>query len=91
MERNKSTHSLQDTARRVAINTVHIRCIYGMCTDPIYDIFGRKIIKYTAIYGVYIRFWPTLTISKGLHAVATPRSKSKNARRPHADSCVYGA
>ena len=33
-------------------STLHIRCIYG--------IFGRKITKYTVIYGVYIRFWPTL-------------------------------
>jgi hypothetical protein len=34
--------------------TIYIRCIYG--------IFGREIIKYTVIYGVYIRFWPTLLI-----------------------------
>ena len=32
--------------------TMYIRCIYG--------IFGRELIKYTVIYGVYIRFWPTL-------------------------------
>jgi len=32
--------------------TIHIRCIYG--------VFGRKITKYTVIYGAYIRFWPTL-------------------------------
>jgi len=31
---------------------IHIRCKYG--------IFCRKKNKYTAIYGVYIRFWPTL-------------------------------
>jgi hypothetical protein len=24
--------------------------------------FGRKITKYTGIYGVYIWFWPTLTM-----------------------------
>jgi len=30
----------------------HIRCIHG--------IFGRKIMKCTVIYGVYIQFWPTL-------------------------------
>jgi len=34
--------------------TIYIRCTYG--------IFGREIIKYTVIYGVYIRFWPTLHI-----------------------------
>jgi len=32
--------------------TIYIRCIYG--------IFGREITEYTVIYGVYIRFWPTL-------------------------------
>jgi hypothetical protein len=31
--------------------TVHM-CIYG--------IFGREIARYTVIYGVYIRFCPTL-------------------------------
>jgi len=25
-----------------------------------YSVFGREIAKYTVIYGVYIRFWPTL-------------------------------
>jgi hypothetical protein len=33
---------------------IYIRCING--------IFGREIIKCTVIYGVYIRFWPTLVI-----------------------------
>jgi len=27
-----------------------------------YGNFGREITKYTVIYGVYIRFWPTLCI-----------------------------
>jgi hypothetical protein len=31
-----------------------MRCING--------IFGREVTKYTAIYGVYMRFWPTLII-----------------------------
>jgi len=30
----------------------------------IYSIFGREIIKYTVIYGVYIQFWPTLCIHR---------------------------
>ena len=34
--------------------TIYMRCIYG--------IFGREITKYTVIYGVHIRFWPTLYI-----------------------------
>jgi len=32
----------------------NIRCIYG--------IFGREITIHTVVYGVYIRFWPTLCI-----------------------------
>ena len=36
-------------------STIHIRCIYG--------IFGREITKNTVIYGVYIRFCPTLATS----------------------------
>jgi hypothetical protein len=32
--------------------TIYIRCTYGD--------FDREITKYTLIYGVYIRFWPTL-------------------------------
>ena len=31
-------------------------------TIYIYGILGREITKYTVIYGVYIRFWPTLMI-----------------------------
>jgi hypothetical protein len=44
--------------------TIYIRCIYG--------IFGREIARYTVIYGVYIRFWPTLI----LHVNDLPRSPS---------------
>ena len=32
--------------------TIYIQCIHGN--------FGREITKYTVIYCVYIRFWPTL-------------------------------
>jgi hypothetical protein len=32
--------------------TIYIRCVYGT--------FGREFTIYTVIYGVYIRFWPTL-------------------------------
>jgi hypothetical protein len=39
---------------RVGQNHIYIRCIYG--------ILGREIKKYTVIYGVYIRFWPTLPV-----------------------------
>jgi hypothetical protein len=39
---------------RVGQNHKYLRCIYG--------IIGRLFTKYTVIYGVYIRFWPTLLI-----------------------------
>ena len=32
--------------------TTYIRYLYG--------IFGREVTRYTVIYGVCIRFWPTL-------------------------------
>jgi len=37
--------------------TIYIRCVYG--------IFGREITRYTDIYGVCIRFWPTLYMCNG--------------------------
>ena len=39
--------------------TIYIRCIYG--------IFGREISEYTVIYGVYIWFWPTLSMCSNAH------------------------
>ena len=39
--------------------TIYIRCIYR--------IFGREITKYTVIYGVYVRFWPTLHMCTWMH------------------------
>ena len=44
--------------------TLHIRCLYSM--------FGREITKHTVIYGVYIRFWPTLKMHlKSAHALTS--------------------
>ena len=48
-----STHKCTSIYLGLA-RTLYIRLIYG--------IFGREITKYTVIYGVYIRFWPTLHI-----------------------------
>ena len=45
--------------------TIYIRCIYG--------IFCRDFIKYTVIYGVYIRFWPTL---QTLHVRTEPDAET---------------
>jgi len=39
--------------------TIYTRFIYG--------VFGREVTKYTVIYGIYIRFWPTLGIHLGAH------------------------
>jgi len=41
----------------------HLGLARTKCMQCIYGIFGREITKYTVIYGVYIRFWPTLSIS----------------------------
>jgi hypothetical protein len=50
------TACIQPRAKYLGLaRTIYIRCIYG--------ISGRVITKYTVIYGVYIRFWPTLNIS----------------------------
>jgi hypothetical protein len=48
---------------RVGQNHIYIRLIYGnLCRD---------CIKYTGIYGVCIRFWPTLNMREAarLHAM----------------------
>jgi len=39
---------------RVGQDHINIRCIHGTS--------GREITKYTVINGVYIRFWPTLSM-----------------------------
>jgi len=44
-----------------------------------YGIFGRDITKYTVIYGVYIRFWPTLDIG----GRKCDRRKEHNSRVSH--------
>ena len=45
---------IQSVMCRVGQNHIYIRCIYS--------IIGREIIKYKVIYGLYIRFWPTLVM-----------------------------
>ena len=49
-----STSGLQVHMCVELARTIYIRCMYGT--------FGREITKYTVIYGVYIRFWPTLHV-----------------------------
>jgi len=50
----------------------HIYTLY------IYSNYGRELTKYTFIYGVYIRFWPTLHVSN-VHALRV---------FPHACGCL---
>jgi len=45
---------------------IYIRCVYGT--------FGREITIYMVIYGVYIRFWPTLLIAYILYVTYCPYS-----------------
>ena len=48
----------------IVIFLPEIPCIHRVGQNHIYTVyiryFGREITKYTVIYGVYIRFWPTL-------------------------------
>ena len=57
---------MSDHSRGVAL-ALHLLCIGLARTKYIYGVgiygnFGREITKYTVIYGVYIRFWPTLLV-----------------------------
>ena len=65
------------TARAICLGlarTIHIQCIYS--------IFGREIAKYTVIYGVFIRFWPTLNM---LHYISlqAPASNTHTLTKSH--------
>jgi hypothetical protein len=78
---------------------MYVRCLYG-------DL-GREIIKYTAIYGVNIWFWPTLRIYgphrriiRNVRRIYTVLANPKNARLVNLDarmlaysssSCVFGS
>ena len=42
-----------------------------MYTVYIYGFVGREITIYTVIYGVYIRFWPTLFICENIQATSS--------------------
>ena len=53
--------------------TVYIRRVYGF--------YGREITKYTVIYGVCIRFWPTLHMVQTLLALALIRAAMNLSRK----------
>jgi len=62
--------------------TIYIRCIYG--------VFGREITKYTVIYGVHIRFWPTLQMRCAVLKTAENRSScNHHAERGAALFCCF--
>jgi len=54
-----SPRKLVQLYKRTRVNVGSAKTIYILC---IYGIFGREVTKYTVIYGVLIRFWPTLVI-----------------------------
>ena len=47
-----------------------------------YGIFCRNVTKYTVIYGVYIRFWPTLQICYTLLADASDYGTRTSEHEP---------
>jgi len=46
--------------QRFLFNTVCVGLVINTYIRCIYDMFGREITKDTVMYGVYMRFWPTL-------------------------------
>ena len=72
---------------RVGQNHIYIRCIYGL--------FGRGIIKYTVIYGAYIRFWTTLRMHKQRMTTGAMRCTRRNVQNDHssnemcAQNCMF--
>ena len=49
----------------------------GLYIRFIYGIFGREITKYTVMYSVHTRFWPTLRTSN-MHWRFAPRRKMRS-------------
>ena len=50
----------------------YIRCIHG--------IFGREITKYTVMYGVYIRLWPTVHSCRQRNGLVGGTANRNNVR-----------
>jgi len=57
----------------------HIRCVYTVLANPIYTVYIRYFWQgnfiHTVIYGVYIRFWPTLCIACAPAATIMPLTR----------------
>ena len=64
----------------------------------IHGVFGRKITKYTVIYGAYIRFWPTRLMIRvgqnhtfiGIYGVYTEFLAGKSPNIWSCTVCIYG-
>ena len=54
---------------------IHTRCIHG--------ILGREITKYTVVYGVYVRFWPTLLMQLGVQISKPTRTSGWQASQQY--------
>jgi hypothetical protein len=52
--------------------TLYIRCVYGK--------YGREIAKCTVIYGVYVRFWPTLGMMPELQQTQGEQWNQRSAK-----------
>jgi len=57
------------------IHRIYIGLAGTICIQRIYGIFGREITKYTVVYGVYTRLWPTLYVYTVYMVLATPRNE----------------
>jgi len=54
-----------------------------------HGIFGREITKYTTIYGVYIRSWPTLVVCHVVYEILFINSYSCQPRQiKHVDIVI---
>jgi len=58
------THCQNDTSvpKEWLVYRVGQNHMYTVCIRCVYGVFGREFTIYTVIYGVYLRFWPTLLV-----------------------------
>ena len=55
----------------------------------VYGIFGRELTKYTVIYGVYIRFWPTLLIHPPSSFAFAGRLARQRRKGTYTHTCAH--
>jgi len=66
---------------KVGQNHIYIRCVHGC--------FGSEITKYTVIYGVDIRFWPTLLTYCVVDKVMASLLRPRTVQRRHLPTTLY--